>query len=398
MSGHALGWAFAQDLPCAHKFVLVALADNAGHDGTCWPSQRNIAEKCGLSRQRVNEILGDLELSGHLTISGRQRKNGADSSCFYTLATHPEDETPRVPVDVAGHLYVIADGDRCKIGISRDASRRIQSLETSVGRELATVGMFPCPMSVARKVEQISHEKFHDVRLLGEWFEIDADVASAFVSSALRDFQVSSSTTGGVSQDDTGVSPEKTRVSTEPSISNPKLKQTPSSKKSSTTDFEQFYQAYPKKVGRRAAETAYGAARRRGATAEAILSGAARYATGTAGTDRQYVKHPSTWLNGDHWRDGEELAQPTVTDARDLTAEQWTEELRMFVRYGQWKTANGPSPLFGGCLAPAELLVKAKAFWEQNGNRPVDDVLQAFRKPVEFHPAGAVQLRQVGGS
>jgi len=67
--------------------------------------------------------------------------------------------------------------------------------------------------------------------------------------------------------------------------------------------FPPWYDAFPRHVGRRTAARAYAAALRRGATAELLLAGAQRFAQASIPQDPHFVKHPATWLNGDHWLD-----------------------------------------------------------------------------------------------
>ena len=65
-------------------------------------------------------------------------------------------------------------------------------------------------------------------------------------------------------------------------------------------DFDAFWAAYPRKVGKGSARTAYARALKAGATAGAILDGV-RGAHWNP--DPQFVPHPATWLNGDRWLD-----------------------------------------------------------------------------------------------
>lgn len=65
--------------------------------------------------------------------------------------------------------------------------------------------------------------------------------------------------------------------------------------------FEVFWAAYPRKVGRRAAEAAWGRASRR-ADQRAIVAGAERYRDDPNREDG-YTAHPTTWLNADRWDD-----------------------------------------------------------------------------------------------
>jgi len=70
-------------------------------------------------------------------------------------------------------------------------------------------------------------------------------------------------------------------------------------------DFEAFWRAYPRKVGKLAAERAYGKARKL-ATAEELLAGVARY------RKPSYADwcHPTTWLNQGRWLDEPGTAAP----------------------------------------------------------------------------------------
>ena len=91
-------------------------------------------------------------------------------------------------------------------------------------------------------------------------------------------------------------------------------------------DFARFWEVYPNKVGKRAAETAYERALKR-ADAETILAGLHR------ANRREWVEslgnppHPATWLNQDRWTDEPEdrsTGPPPVVAAvdADFTARQ----------------------------------------------------------------------------
>ncbi|GAA2346725.1 hypothetical protein [Dactylosporangium salmoneum] len=67
-------------------------------------------------------------------------------------------------------------------------------------------------------------------------------------------------------------------------------------------DFDAFYAAYPKRVGRARALTAWTKAIKRASPAE-ITAGATRYAAERAGQDPAYTAHPASWLNADRWLD-----------------------------------------------------------------------------------------------
>ena len=68
-------------------------------------------------------------------------------------------------------------------------------------------------------------------------------------------------------------------------------------------EFDNWYQHYPRKVSRGAAEKALARVRREGASLETLIEGAKRYAGQVAGQEARYIKHPATWLNGKCWLD-----------------------------------------------------------------------------------------------
>lgn len=86
------------------------------------------------------------------------------------------------------------------------------------------------------------------------------------------------------------------------------------------TEFETFWQNYPRKIGRIAAEKAYAKARRR-ATAAEILSGVENYRQHLP-DDMQFVCHASTFLNQGRWMDQYE----PLRKAQPAPAVDWYQE------------------------------------------------------------------------
>jgi len=84
---------------------------------------------------------------------------------------------------------------------------------------------------------------------------------------------------------------------------------TPSSDKSDQTDpdrFEEFWDAYDKKVGRKAAVQKYRLALRKpGVTPDLLIAAATSYVAyvKSEGKHPTFTKHPESWLNGEHWND-----------------------------------------------------------------------------------------------
>lgn len=109
--------------------------------------------------------------------------------------------------------------------------------------------------------------------------------------------------------------------------------ETPEAKKP-TDSFEEFWEAYPKKAGKPAAEKAYQKAIKKGHDAAAIITGAKRYAlwlsSGGPKDFRPTVKFPQGWLNDERWNDADlpELPNPDAPRRSTLLGPGWGEVVR----------------------------------------------------------------------
>jgi hypothetical protein len=86
--------------------------------------------------------------------------------------------------------------------------------------------------------------------------------------------------------------------------------------------FEAFWQAYPRRVERRAAEKAWRAALKRKTTPEQIITAARAYADRTRDTEPRFVKHPASWLNAGAYDD----ERPTASVQALWSFEQLREQ------------------------------------------------------------------------
>ena len=86
MSVEAMSWAQeCKTGSVSRKAVLMSLADRAGFDWTCWPSQATIARNAELSERQVRRILGELEEGGFISRRRRTDKRGHRGSDIITL-------------------------------------------------------------------------------------------------------------------------------------------------------------------------------------------------------------------------------------------------------------------------------------------------------------------------
>lgn len=69
-----------------------------------------------------------------------------------------------------------------------------------------------------------------------------------------------------------------------------------------TDGFEAFWKAYPRRVNKAKAFRAWKSATET-VSEDILIDAAKRYAAyhDSVGTDQQYIKHPTTWLNGGEW-------------------------------------------------------------------------------------------------
>lgn len=102
MSFEYLHWAWKLDLGSAQKFLMVALADFADEEGSCFPGHARLAKMTGLSVPTVGRHIRALEDMGAFTRSRRPAKNGSGRTSdryFLKLGWSPGGETVDEPVD-----------------------------------------------------------------------------------------------------------------------------------------------------------------------------------------------------------------------------------------------------------------------------------------------------------
>jgi len=74
-------------------------------------------------------------------------------------------------------------------------------------------------------------------------------------------------------------------------------------------EFDRWYSAYPRKIDKGHARTAFKAARKK-TDLETLVNAAEQFALHSRGTDPKFLAYPATWLNGERWED--EAPQQTV--------------------------------------------------------------------------------------
>jgi hypothetical protein len=105
--------------------------------------------------------------------------------------------------------------------------------------------------------------------------------------------------------------------------------------------FAEFYDAYPRKIGRKAAEKKFRTAVKT-VDPQVIIDAAHRFATAQARADPKFIPHPATWLNQGRWDDEDEPAQSAARNGRQPYRNQVYEgDPDPFPQAGAWSLHGG---------------------------------------------------------
>lgn len=116
--------------------------------------------------------------------------------------------------------------------------------------------------------------------------------------------------------------------------------------------FDEFWSAYPRKESKGHARKAWASALKK-ADAKTIIEAAGHFANRVKGSDKKFIAHPATWLNGERWADEVDTADaqadeggwfqpftlpacpPEIADD-PVRYEEWVDEQRQ-----AWQQAGG---------------------------------------------------------
>jgi biotin operon repressor len=90
----------------------------------------------------------------------------------------------------------------------------------------------------------------------------------------------------------------------------------------SDSEFDSFWNHYPKKVDKGAALRAFNRAVKK-KDPDAVIAGAKAYAEDPNLPEKQFIKNPATWLNAEAWNNGP-LPKRKTTDSKAL--EEWAND------------------------------------------------------------------------
>jgi len=267
--------AWEADLPCTSKLLLIALADLANDEGYCSPSVALLMKRTGLSERAVRSHLKALEEAGHIT---RQHHTGMVTwYMVHPVASHATEHT--TAPDAPQH--------------DESPSTAQDAPQTDVHISTAQDAQLPCMTGTSPLHDAHSSPARH------------APESHKYINTQLSNLT--------------------TLTLNSPPIVPPK------------GDFALFWAAYPKKVGKGAAEKAW--QRAKGNQHLQTILQALEQQKRSAQWRKDggaYIPNPATWINQRRWED--EL--PTEDDSpqeKARTEAWWASEeatLRMASKLG----------------------------------------------------------------
>ncbi|HBK4845387.1 MULTISPECIES: helix-turn-helix domain-containing protein [Enterobacter cloacae complex] len=251
----------AHDIKGAKLVIMARLADYSNDDGVCYPSVETICRQLGLGESTVRTAIAELESSGWLRRESRRKGNRNTSNLYHLNAER---------------LEALARIEKDKVAALKQQRR--------------TNGFHPSESDPSKSEPSDSgcSNGFHPS---------DSDKNGVFTRQNLTpDPQVNSKQESQVNSK---------QESQELGVCSKAYSENRSSKENYSNEFEQAWQAYPKRAGgnsKAAAWKAWKARIKDGVTTVAMLAGVDRYAayvraTGSAGT--QYVKQAATFFGPD---------------------------------------------------------------------------------------------------
>lgn len=282
MSVRVMSWVWEQSLPPNGKIILLALADHAHDDGrNAFPSLARIAKKTGYSERQVQRILSELVRQGAISV---QEASTTTKPTVYAI-------------NISGD-FVVGRADFHTGSASRELRFALMGRDALTCHHCARTGDEVCdPDGAPWEADRI---------IPGGEYTLENTVLSCRLCNRKRgrgDIMTTGGVMGDVEGGDTDVLYGATPMSTKPSIQPSKV-QPPINihhHRAVAEHFQIFWETYPRKVGKAAAEKAF---RKAAAVVDpvVIIEGAVRYASDPNRED-QFTAHPTTWLNAGRWDD-----------------------------------------------------------------------------------------------
>lgn len=236
------------------KLVLIKLADNANDDGICWPSYRHIADHCEVDRKTVIRHIQWLEDNRFLSKQYRKDDERGNKSNVYR-------------VDIAGGIAHLGSQNPYPSTTESPAPRVIESPRTSHSFEPTNE-----PVNIMSPTGSA------------------CSVCGGSGNGCDEPMCLRCKGTGQEPTCNAGLPVDNSELTTE---------QPTKADKALNVPFEDFWNLYNKKVGRKKAESRW--KRLSNKDRAAIMEHLPNYIRNTP--DVTYRKNPETYLNAESWND-----------------------------------------------------------------------------------------------
>lgn len=209
------------------------------------------------------------------------------------------------------------------------AQGRAKLVLLGIANHLGDQGSWPSIATLARYANASERSVKRDIQELIQLGELHVEVQNAPTNSQYKTnlywitipagvTDSASGVTDWVSRGDSsgksGVTPVGTQniniTIKEPSINSP------------MSDFEKFWEIYPKKLDKGAARRAWTTAIKK-AEPELIIERAKAYADDPNLPEKRYIKYPASWLNAEAWENGPLPSRGTKQDKTKKAIEEW---------------------------------------------------------------------------
>lgn len=82
------------------------------------------------------------------------------------------------PLETVKHyVYVITDGENCKIGYTRNPELRLKQLQVGNAKKLTLVDTISTSLDIAKTKEALAHSKLAKYKVRGEWYAVTPEQA-----------------------------------------------------------------------------------------------------------------------------------------------------------------------------------------------------------------------------
>lgn len=191
MSIKLMNAAWELQMPAGQKFVLVALCDQAGDSGDCFPSIATIARRCSMGERSVQRHIRDLEDAGYLERierMGRSTIYRINPRQFGTPADlAPPPKTAKTPANLAP-----APANLAPITITKPSLNRKGSIFSDDDFKLPdwiNRSHWDAWHSCPKRKKATDAQKQLAVEKLAQWRAEGVDYAAALETAAIGGYQ-----------------------------------------------------------------------------------------------------------------------------------------------------------------------------------------------------------------